>query len=276
MYYCYIDESGNSEVITLPNQNVQPLLVLGALIIDANHIQPLTKEFISLKRKFFPNKFKDIKHDLDALQEEIKGSDIRSDIRKNTLQSKIVDHHFKFLDAVFVLVRKYDARLISRIWVKGFGAQLLDKSIYTKSTQEFCRRFQEHLNQENCVGTIIADFRDPHRNSYTSHSVFTQKYKQTGDQYPSVFELPTFAISNNHACLQIVDLFCSAIIAPIAGIKFCGNVINNPHTHKNYQWIKSRYSKRLKSLQFNCYIDGKIYWGITANNPHDKHNQNLF
>ncbi len=276
MYYCYIDESGNSEVINNPSDNKQPLLVLCGLIVDANKIHTLTQEFINLKRRFFPSIYNSVKHDLDALQLEIKGSDLRTDIRKLKITDKVIEHHFKFLDGIFSLIKKYNVQLISRIWVKDFGVVLTDKSIYTKSTQEFCRRFQMHLTEKKCTGSIIADFRDPHRNSYVSHSVFTQKYKQSGDAYSSIIEIPTFGISNSHACLQIADILCSTVITPIAGRKFCKTIINNPHTHKNYDWISKRYSKRLKAIQYNCSVGGKKYYGITAFNPHDKTNVNLF
>lgn len=275
MYYFYIDESGNSDTIINPTDNIQPLLAICGLIISAEYIKDFTKDFITCKRTFFPGKFNAIKHDLDALQIEIKGSDIRTEIRKNQQTSKIVQHHFKFLDAIFALLKKYEIKIVARIWVKGFGVPLKDKSVYTLTTQELCRRFQEHLTQLGCVGSIIADFRDPHRNSYVSHSIFTKKYKQNGDAYPSIFELPSFGISNNHACLQVADILCSTIISPMAGLKFCSK-ISNAHTHANYKWIATRYSRRLKALQFNFKVKDKIHWGITASNPHDPKNQNLF
>ncbi len=277
MHYCYIDESGNSEVITSATQNVQPIVAMVGLFIDADSITNLTNDFISLKRTYYPGSFSSLKHDLQALLMEIKGSDIRTDVRKaSTLKTPKIEHHFHFLDEVLKLLKKYDVKLISRIWVKGFGKSLDDKSVYSITTQQFCIRFQKYLESLNSTGIMIADFRDPNRNSYVAHSVFTQKFKKTGDAYPHIREIPTFGISNNHAALQMCDLLCSTIITPIAGLKFCGGIINNPHTHSNYNWITHRYSKRLKALQWHCKVSGQMYWGITADNQHNKENKDLF
>lgn len=276
MHYCYIDESGNSEIIISKTHNAQPVLAMVGLFIAANNVTKLTNDFIALKRKYYPQLFSAMKHDLEALLLEIKGSDIRTDIRKNQFNSRIVKHHFRFLDDVFALLVANDVKLVSRIWVKGIGKSLDDKSVYSITTQQFCVRFQKYLESLNSTGIMIADFRDPNRNSYVAHSVFTRKFKQTGDAFPLIREIPTFGISNNHAALQICDLLCSTIITPIAALKFCSGIIVNPHTHTNYDWIKNRYSKRLKSLQWHCKVNGQMYWGITANNEHDEKNRNLF
>jgi len=276
MHYCYIDESGNSEIITSSTHNAQPLVVIVGLFIAADKIAKLTNDFIQLKRKYYPTLFSSLTHDLGALLMEVKGSDIRTDIRKHKLHSSEVKRHFRFLDDVLVLLKNNNAKIISRIWVKGIGIPLQDKSIYTITTQQFSIRFQKYLESLNSTGIMIADFRDPNRNSYVAHSVFTQKFKQAGDAYPLINEIPTFGISNNHAALQICDLLCSTVIAPIAALKFCHGIITNPHTNPNYNWIKSRYSKRLKALQWHCSVNGQTFWGITAHNQHDKKNKDLF
>jgi hypothetical protein len=279
MYYCYIDESGNTEVINAPTDNVQPTVVMAGIIVEASKLPRLTSDFIEIKRKYYPNKFLKIKHDLEALLLEIKGSDIRTDIRdkRNKLDKK-VQHHFHFLDAIFSLLKSNEMKIISRIWVKGFKRPLLDESVYTITTQQFGVRFQKFLEAKGSEGVIVADFREPKQNSYVAHSVFTQKYKKTGDAYPSIVEIPTFGISNNHAVLQICDLICSAVISPIASVRFCNGVIQNPHTSANYQWIQERYSKRLRALQHHCTVgpQNQMYWGITVDNQHNQNNRTFF
>lgn len=44
MYYCYVDESGNAEVINNPNDNVQPMVIISGLIIKADKIVQLTND----------------------------------------------------------------------------------------------------------------------------------------------------------------------------------------------------------------------------------------
>jgi hypothetical protein len=277
MYYCYVDESGNAEVINNPNDNVQPMVIISGLIIKADKIVQLTNEFVSLKRIFYPGLFAGIPFNINSLLKEIKGSDIRSDIRKATnLNDNKVQHNFLFLDEIFTLLKKHDVKIVSRIWVKAFGAVLHDQPIYGITTQQFAVRFQSFLDANDSYGGIIADFRDPKRNSYISHSVYTQKYKKAGDAYPRIHEMPTFAISDNHAMLQICDLLCSAIIYPIGGIKLCAGFVNNVHTSPNYSWIAQRYTKRLRSLQYNCKLNGQMYWGITADNKHNPMQSSIF
>ena len=269
MHICYIDESGDSQAINSASASVQPCLVIAGLFVDAASIRSLTNEFIQLKIRFYPGKFKHINHDLDILLTEIKGSDIRTDIRSNALTSPKIQHHMKFMDEIFRICKKYNVKIVSRVWVKAFGKPIVDKSVYTITTQNIAQRFDIFLTQNQSHGMIVADFRDPNRNSYVAHSIFTQKHKANFDQFPSIYEVPTFGVSNNHACLQIADLLCSAVISPIACLTLCTPQVSNVHTHPNYQWIKERFKKRLRNLQFHCKHNGINYWGITVDNPHN-------
>ena len=274
MYLCYVDESGDSQAIPHSTHSAQPLLVISGLLIKAQHVQKLTDEFTNLKRRYYPTLFASVTHRLNVLLHEVKGSDLRTEIRNNPLNSKVVGHHFRFLDDVLALLKKYDAKIVSRIWIKQFGIAIKDQSVYSITMQNICARFQEYLvRNSGHSGMIIADFRDPKKNSYVSHSVFTQKYKAKGDAYPLIQEIPTFGISNNHACLQLADLICSVLLAPMAARKFLSHTVTNVHTHSNYDAINRRYSKRLKALQFNCAIQGVQNWGITVDNPHNKEDQ---
>ncbi|GHU04856.1 hypothetical protein FACS1894158_06070 [Betaproteobacteria bacterium] len=272
MHFCYVDESGDSQVISSANDDKQPMLVIAGLFVEAGKVGPLTAEFISIKRRYYPKLFHDTHHDLDVLIYEIKGSDIRTAIRKNAISSQQIQHHFHFLDEVFALCKKHGIRIVGRVWVKAFGQSINDQSTYSITAQNIAIRFEKFLCERNSHGMMIADFRDPKRNQYVAHSVFTQKHKvgRGGDAYPSIDETTTFGMSNNHACLQIADLLCSAIIAPIAGRSILNGVVQNLHTHNNYNAIKDRYSKRLKAMQFHCKHETKMYWGITVNDPHGK------
>ena len=268
MHFCYVDESGDSQAIMHETDNKQPLLVIGAVFVNADSIRQITQEFIALKRQFYPSVFPHSTQNLDVLLTEIKGSDIRTDVRKNLTSSAVVRHHFRFLDDVFALCKRHEIKLVARVWVKSFGQPLSDQSVYTITTQNIAKRFEKFLVLKESRGAIIADFRDPKRNQYVAHSIFTQKHMARGDAFPSIEETATFGMSNNHACLQITDLLCSAIIAPIAGRNVLAGVVNNPHTHANYEAIKSRYTKRLRAMQFHCQYGNVRYWGITVNDPH--------
>ncbi len=83
MYFCFIDEAGDSQPVKNKTDNIQPLLVVTALFVDGNHLKPLTNDFINLKFKYFPGQFRNIKHDLDALTHEIKGDELRKIINSS-------------------------------------------------------------------------------------------------------------------------------------------------------------------------------------------------
>lgn len=272
MHICYIDESGDSQPIRGPKDDKQPLLVIGGLFVRADRIRDITSDFIKLKRTYYPGALS-ATHDLDVLLSEIKGSDLRADIRRHHSKSRLVQHHFRFLDDVLALCKTHRIKIVARIWVKSFGIPINDKSVYTTTAQNIARRFQVYLAQNNSRGMMIADHRDPARNQYVAHSVFTQKHKMSGggDAFPLIDETAVFGMSNNHACLQIADLICSTILAPISARALLKGVIDNTHTHVNFDAISKRYSRRLKALQFHCDYKGRFrYWGITAKDPYGK------
>lgn len=275
MHICYADESGDSQLIANAQDDKQPVLVIGGLFVDASSIVTLTRQFNALKRRFYPAEFAAAQHALDALLIEVKGSDIRTRVRKASSADDVsLKRDFRFLDEVLRLCKTHQVRLVARVWVKQFGAALDDKPVYTQTMQNIAARFQAYLAERTSRGTIIADYRDPKKNQYVSHCVFTQKHKVTngGDAYPLIEETATFGMSNNHACLQIMDLLCSAIIAPIAGRVVLDGIVQNVHTHKNYEWIVRRFSRRLHALQFHHTIGSQpnapMRWGITVHDPH--------
>lgn len=269
MHFCFIDEAGDSQAIQTPNHNVQPVLVISALFVDGARLKNLTEEFILLKKRFFPTKFSSLTHDLDALIKEIKGDELRKTIRDNSFSSAKAQTVLKFIDSIFSLLKKHEVKIASRIWVKSIGVPLTDKSIYTITTQQLCLRFEEYLNSKNAEGMVIADYRDPGRNGYVAHSIFTMKNRKIkGDPFPSIVEIPTFAISDNHACLQMCDILSTTIIFPSAAQVYCTGHINNSFINPNYTLLRDRYKKRLKALQFHFKRnDGVMHWGITAKDP---------
>ena len=278
MHFCFIDESGDSQAILNPTHNVQPLLVISGLFVDGSKIKQLTHEFLLLKRTFFPNKFINLAHNLDALTHEIKGDALRKIIRDNSFTSPQVKAVLHYLDEILMLLWKYDVKLTARIWIKQFKNPLTDKSIYTITTQRLCQKFQSYLDTQNSEGLIVADYRDPARNSYVAHSIFTQKNKLSGDRFPRVIEIPTFAISNNHAMIQIADLLSTTLLFPMAAQVYCSGYVANSFINPNFEKLRRHYKKRLRKLQYH-FTDsvGKIHWGISVRDAHgNKESKLLF
>ena len=75
----YIDEAGCPGTLTSATCDIQPVLVLSGLIVEERNLSALNKEFLELKRKFSPNV--ELKHDLDIIFHEMKGSDLKKDLR---------------------------------------------------------------------------------------------------------------------------------------------------------------------------------------------------
>jgi hypothetical protein len=126
--------------------------------------------------------------------------------------------------------------------------------MYTAAAQQIASNFQDYLTANNTRGVVIADCRSKATNVQVSHSVFTQKFKNDGDRFNRILELPLFGNSDNHAALQICDLLCSAILFPIASYSYCLGHLDSMHVHEEYAQIKQKYGPRLMALQYR-YTD---------------------
>jgi hypothetical protein len=245
-YLCYIDEAGDSQALPSPNTDVQPLLTIAGLIVSEHAITDLTNKFLALKRKYFPALFTS-PHLLDDVREEVKGNEIRKLIRKTGPNAGA---QLKFIDETLGLLEQYECKLLSTIWVKGIAKPFDSTAVYTRSVQLSCEMFQKFLEQKQQFGFMIADFRTTQLNDKVAHSIFTQKYRAKGDPFNRILELPTFGVSNNHVGLQITDLLCSTLLFPMASSVYCFGHVTGVHVNPRDLFIRQRYTKRLRKLQF--------------------------
>ena len=77
-FLCYIDEAGCTTPLPAAATDIQPVLVIVGMMVDATKVRELTLEFLKLKRQYFPRRFGNSDHPLDDVLIEIKGSDLRS------------------------------------------------------------------------------------------------------------------------------------------------------------------------------------------------------
>lgn len=147
---------------------------------------------------------------------------------------------------------------------------MVDKSVYTVSAQAIAERFQEYLTQQNSHGIIIADSRDPKRNRYVAHSVFTQMHKKSGSAYPQIQETVTFGVSDNHAGLQVADLITSAALLPLVSRNFLIGRFRNAHTHPVMHVIARRVERKVKALEFSYRHPQGMCRGLTVSDPRDR------
>jgi hypothetical protein len=184
VFFCYLDESGGCEP---PDQgrNVTPVMVILGVIIAAAHIPSLTRDFLALKRRYFPGRFR-YGPALDHVLVEVKGGDIlqltRNESRNKRRQAKLVRY------ALTDLLERYDCKVIGRVWVKEKGKSLKPDSTYCYAVQDIARHYSAYLLEKRSEGVLIADGRTPGLNVTVAHSIFTQKWRTAGDPYPPLLE----------------------------------------------------------------------------------------
>lgn len=251
MRICYVDESGDTGTLPAANSPVQPVLVIAGVDVPQECVHNLTLDFISLKREFFPGlePKEGIGTYLGWILVEIKGSELRKQAvdPKNRNARR---HAIRFLDKVIGLLEQNEAHISGRVWIKGIGNPINHRSIYTFSLQHICTCFSDCLSDDKHArsGVVISDSRNKVLNSQVAHSIFTQKFKTTGDAYPKVVEMPVFGHSENHAGLQIADLLCSALLFPLAIQAYCRGILQGIHI-RDYGELRHRFTERLEKMQ---------------------------
>ena len=222
------------------------------MILHKDHLVSLTREFLALKRQFNPGI--PVRYEMDIARHEVKGADLRRDIRKGTRNAR--RYVQGFVDKVIALLETHGVRFVSRIYIKKPGVIFDGRATYTASVQGIFESFQEFLSEHKSLGFVVADSRTPHLNSIVSHSIFTQKFRAKGDPYNLILEMPVFGHSENHAMLQIADFISSTLLYPIATNVYCAGHVKSVHVHPKDKLIKERYALRLRKMTYR-YFDGK-------------------
>lgn len=259
----YIDEAGCTGDLASATSEIQPVFCITGLIVPQRDLYNLTQQFLDLKRKFFPKIVRECNHDLEIMLHEIKGAGLRKKIRDGNRDQR--RHVLRLIGELFDLLEKHNCELIARAYVKKPMALFDGRAVYTSAMQTLCHDFQVYLASKTAKGLIIADSRNKEQNNNLSFSIFTKKYRRyAGDAYPSLFEMPTFGHSENHAGLQISDLLASAVLFPSVTYVYCTGHVNNVHVHPRYQLIKRHFSYRLKKMQYRYDDGGRHRGGITV------------
>jgi hypothetical protein len=269
MQICYVDESG--DIGALPavppaTGNDQPVFVLGGLLVDAARLESLTNEFLGLKFRFFPGLAYPSPNHLDRIIPEVKGADLRRNALRGSVRER--RHAIGFMDKTLRLLEHHGAKLVARVWVKAPGVPFDARAVYTSSIQAIYSYFDRYLSAIDDLGFCIADSRNKPTNVNVSHSIFTQKFQTTTSFYSRVLELPTFGHSDNHACLQLCDLVCSALLFPMACEAYCSGHVANVHVQPAASQLKLLFGARLKSLQYRFQESGgRFKGGVVVSDP---------
>lgn len=266
MYFCYIDEAGDTSAIKNREDTSQPVLAIAAMFLPAAGVHLLTRDLLNLKRQFFPGLTGTTGHDLDDMRSEVKGGALRRAIRVGGRNQR--RQAFGFLDGALDAIDAAGARLVAQVWIKPLGGAFKGIPVYAASVQRCCEHFQSFLGARGDTGVVIADSRNHHGNVPVSHAVFTRQHqrKWPGNLYPRILEAPLFGHSDNHAALQITDLLCSALLFPMAAQVYCAaHYSANPHVHANDARIGARYRERIRGMTYRYQSpDGRRRGGITV------------
>lgn len=117
MYICYVDESGDVGALRTSDGPDQPVLVLAGVIVPEPELTSLTVGFLKTKRKFYPGLFTAKSRVIDGIQVEIKGAEVRRQIRSGSRRE--LRHAIGFLGKIVGLLEDARARLVGRVWIKG-------------------------------------------------------------------------------------------------------------------------------------------------------------
>jgi hypothetical protein len=258
-----MDESGCTGALPSATSPIQPILAIAGVIVDEVSLHELTIKYLNLKQRFFPGKLSITAEFLEWILVEIKGSEIRKQARSISHRKR--SNAFMFLDKFITLLESHQIKIIGRIWIKGIGQPFNGRSVYTSSVQHICKYFNNYLDRKNRRGFIISDSRNPTLNSNVSHSIFTAKFKTSGDAFPCLIEMPSFGHSENHVGLQLADLLCSGLLFPLAACSYCLGHVFSVHVQASHIGLKRHFGARLRALQY-VYRDqtDKLTGGITV------------
>ena len=261
MYICYIDESGDSGTLQLTDTNSNPLFVIIGLIVDHARLIPLTHDFLKIKTSFFPNHFITTDRALDGILVEIKGNELRKNLRENNRRR--FQQSVGFVDACLNLLQQHQVRLLGKALIKAPGGSNSDPAFYGRSIMHICQHFNMFLEQRRDQGFVIADSRKTGQNKNTTHTVFTQRHQNRGNSYPRIIEMPTYGHSNNFAMLQLADIVCSAVVFPMLINAFGDHLVDsgNIHVSDKYITIRARYKDAIKNMQFMYQNPDELWIG---------------
>jgi uncharacterized protein DUF3800 len=269
----YIDDAGDVQTLK-SGSNIQPILAFICVIIDQSQLARLTTDFLALKEHHFRGRLTPGPHRLSNILTEIKGAELRTMVRESRRKRRTA---LLYLRDVMDLLEGLDVHIIGRVWIKAPDEPLDGLAMNTYSIQWICEMFQRYLEKKDEQGAVVIDSNNPGVNARVAHSIFTQKFKASGDCYDRILDMPTFGGSQNHAGLQIADTIASGMVVPMAGRSYCVNHVEGSHVHEGYDKISDWLGEKLRHRQFRFRDEGTWSGGLVVSDPvGEKHSGHLF
>ncbi|MEU9320675.1 DUF3800 domain-containing protein [Streptomyces sp. NPDC048295] len=256
MHLCYIDEAGNGQTLDPAKPDAPPVLVIGGFSVPRSQVKDLTWEFLNVKKHYRPQ-LKHVMHLSELIQHEIKGSDVRKNLRAG-------NHNWRraameLVSSLLDILERHDARLLARVWIKEEGLAFNESGVYPTSVGSLTETFQAQLAHEHSRGMMVLDSRTKVKNAPNVHCVTTRKYRTGGDGLRGIIESPVFGHSDTHTLLQVADLVVSSLLFPIACHAYLNDLTWNVHCDDAYAPLREQFGERLKKLQFR-YQDPSGKW----------------
>ncbi|GAA1875909.1 DUF3800 domain-containing protein [Williamsia serinedens] len=248
MLLCYIDESGDEQQLRTPSD--PPVLALGGLVVDHERAKSLIWDFLQIKKRFNPTLAEPGVKLSDVIRFEVKGSDIRKDVRSGSRRRR--RRAYGFLDDVLRLLESTSVTILAEVHVKG--ATPLSRWVYSDAVAAMAAQFEAQLRAAEVPGMMILDAHTKHKNVPSVHHVTTKRFKTGGDAFPHLLEAPLFGHSDSHVVLQIADILVSALQFPMACAAYSSSLIHNIHLNDEFSSLRARYGTRLQLLEHR-YLD---------------------
>lgn len=250
---CYVDESGDEQ--PLRTRLDPPVLVLAGVVLSHESAKRVFWDFLELKKKFNPHATKGMQLS-DLIKFEIKGSDIRSALRKDSRRER--RRAVGFLDDVVAMLERNDASVLAEVLVKP-DARVLPRHVYPKAVSWLADHFETQLRTAQAEGLMILDSRTKSKNVPSVHSVTTRRFRAGGGAYPHFVDSPVFGHSDAHVVLQVADIVASALLFPMTCAVYCDDLAENVHVHAAYDKLRQRFGDRLRRLE-QRYLDADGRW----------------
>ena len=242
MLLCYVDESGNDQVLDC--REAPPVLVLVGVVIPHERAKDVAWAYLRLKERFRPS-LRQLRLS-DLIKTEIKGADLRADFRSGS-RSRI-RYATGFIDGVLDTLEYGQATLTGRIWVKRDN-ETLPTFHYPEGVAGMASDFHSQAAAAELPGMMILDARTKVKNTPSVDGITTRKFKSGGDPMPYLAESPVFGHSDAHVLLQVADIVAAGLVFPMACHAFCNDLIDNVHNDPSYADIARLWGARVRNLE---------------------------
>lgn len=243
---CYLDESGDEQALRTATD--PPVLVIAGLVVDHQRVHSLIYNFLQLKKKFRPMLAKPTVQLSDLITHEIKGSDLRKDIRDGGRNARRAV--YSLLNDTLDLLEESNAKIVGEIHIKG--TEPLTRWVYAVTVARVAEQLEAQSRAANTYGAMVLDARTKSKNVPSVHRITTERFRAGGaggNPYPRMVESPVFGHSDAHVALQVADLLASALLFPIACFAYAQGLINNIHLNESYGELRDRFGSRLRLLE---------------------------